>query len=265
MVFGRSTLVWMFRHDNNTEIWNELIEEIDNHKINITYISMCSYRLEENGTFGYQSSNEIPTGLIMEEWTIKIQSLGVSIMPLIDCAGSEAAEKLLKNDNLQQQFIDNAIQKAIAMNYSGYNLDWEVKLQDKYGSIYINDFIQKFALELHKNDMILSAAIAGYCPPYYMGTTCNQLLNSSFDQLYTMYTYQENPTKFRLYVEESVTNFKSKAATGLSTSQDPNNLNSQEQLSFVKENGINDIAVWVLTDPWGNNSTFWNDLGFFLL
>ena len=103
--WSRSTLIWMWRHDNNTEAWNEMVNEVNAHKVNITYISMCSYRLLSDGTFGYQSSSTAPTGLIMEEWTIKLQSLGIKQLPLIDCSSTNAAELMLGSDTKQQAFI----------------------------------------------------------------------------------------------------------------------------------------------------------------
>ena len=253
----------MWRHDNNTQAWNEMINEVNAHKINITYISMCSYRLESDGTFGYQSSSTVPTGLIMEEWSVKLQSLDIQILPLIDCSSTGAAETMLGSTTKQEAFINAALSKAKAMNYKGYNLDWEVSASPQAGKQYM-EFVSKFADALHAENMTLSAAIAGYCPPWYMGATCDEVAESSFDALYTMDTYQADPQKFRKYVEESVSAFGKKAATGFSNSQDPGNLNSQSQMEYVKSSGIEDIAVWCLTDGWGMDSTFYDDLGFFL-
>eukprot|EP00484_Ammonia_sp_Unknown_P017606 CAMPEP_0197042980 /NCGR_PEP_ID=MMETSP1384-20130603/19282_1 /TAXON_ID=29189 /ORGANISM="Ammonia sp." /LENGTH=230 /DNA_ID=CAMNT_0042474195 /DNA_START=100 /DNA_END=788 /DNA_ORIENTATION=- len=230
-----------------------MVDEVTAHKVNITYISMCSYRLLSDGSFGYQSSSTVPTGQIMEEWSIKLQSLGFPQIPLIDCASTEAAQTMLATDSTQQQFINAALTKALSLGFKGYNLDWEVDADSDVGLQYMQ-FVAKFAATLHQHNMTLSADIAGYCPPWYMGVTCDQLATSAFDKLYTMDTYQSNPANFQEYVQDSVKIFGVKAATGFSNSQDPDNMDSHSQMDFVKDSGIEDIAVWCLTDGWGMNS-----------
>ena len=263
---NRTVLLWMFRHDNDTDAWNGMINELAAHRTNVTHIAMCTHRLEDNGTFGYQYVGDVPTGRIMEEKAREIAKLGFVMTPLIDVVYPDYKPKLafLQNSTKRAAFIVDAVAKAKAEGYAGYNMDIELSAPKEFGVAWAV-FLNEFADGLHKAGLTLTNTIAGYCPPWFDGATCDQYVASRVDNVITMNTYQKGAAKFTKYVDFSVEKFGvPKFTIGMSNSQDPDNLHDHSVFDHAVQKGVKNLALWVMAGPYDAATTIWEDLGYFL-
>jgi len=251
-------MLWIYETSNNTTVWNNIFTSLENHKNVIDTISLCPYRVLENGTFGYQTSrgNE---GKIMECKQPRMKEIGLKLLPLIDCKSLYARRNLIYSSENRKLFINKAINKSLQFDLDGYNLDIEIMGDSVDGLAYIN-FINEFANELHKYDKILSSDISN-CnnSNVLMGMNCSLYKNSSIDQVMTMDTYTYNLDDFIFYVNESTYELGNKFICGLEM-MNTYNISFEYELNYLKLFEYTNIALWgnIFNNPiyWTNISNF---------
>ena len=251
-------MLWIYETSNNTTIWNNIFTTLENHKNIIDTISLCPYRVLENGTLGYQTSrgNE---GKIMESKQPKMKEIGFKLVPLIDCKSLYAIRNLIYSSYTRELFIKQAINKSLEYNLDGYNLDIELYGDSTDGLAYTN-FINEFANELHKYNKTLSSDISN-CnnSNVLMGMNCSLYKNSSIDQVITMDTYTYNLKDFIFYVNKSSYELGNKFICGLEMIN-TYNISFEYELDYLKLYEYTNIALWgnIFNNPiyWTNISNF---------
>lgn len=222
---------------------------------NLTAVSLCMYRVEKDGSFGYQPSN---IGKSQEKFGVpRFKQTGVKQYPLIDAnypGGGAAMRKMWSTNVTRTAFIDSAIQKLKEQGLDGYNMDIEVSAQDRANSIV---FIREFADGLHAVGAQLSVDI-GNCPgPDSMGLTCEDYRSTPIDKVFTMSTYfwwppphHERPNT-TTYAKDDINAlgdvFGMGLATGRSSGLEPTDMaNFRGTFDFIRDHpSIGTLGIWV--------------------
>lgn len=261
---ARETVLWVYRHDNNTAAWEGMLATARAHTAQISAVSICVHRVLEDGTFGYQTHPEGETGKWMESWVPQFQALGLKQTPLIDGGGVRNVEALISDESKVRAFAKAAVDNAKAKGYAGYNLDLEIRISSSYGERF-ESFVNTFADALHDAGMTLTLAITGLCPPWYMGVSCSQLANTRADRLFTMSTYKGDGGgyPFKQSVDTAVSAFGAKkVGVGLQNGWPP--LSDHASLSYASGVGIEAAAIWVMDSQNTLTEEEWSGMDFWL-
>ena len=130
-VKDREVMLWVYMHnESNTTVWDEYLTNFTTWmRPNVSSVSLCMYRVETDGSFGYQDAphSRPHTGQNQEKFGVpRFRKTGVKQYPLIDAnypGGNLAMHKMFASNASRAMFINGAMAKLAEQKFDGYNLD----------------------------------------------------------------------------------------------------------------------------------------------
>jgi hypothetical protein len=148
---------------------NSLAKVFANPK-SFTHVSPALYQINYSYTGGlpqwWQQTSDDFDGLTSAQIAAQVHSAGMKVVPLVfGGAGNNGTDQGIQNilsdspAGTQSSFITSMVSSAIANNFDGYNLDWEVDNSQTpysgYGAALVS-FLGAFQTALHAHGMQLS-------------------------------------------------------------------------------------------------------------
>jgi hypothetical protein len=162
---GKQSLIW---------IWQNYSIGLANAIANansFTHVSPALYQLNyayQSGVAQGVNANGVYNGLTGKDMAAQLHAAGLKMVPLMYAgAGNhgvdDGIQSILNNPAVAQNFITAHVQEAVANDYDGWNLDWEVltTTYDQYGANLIT-FLTAFKTALHAQNMELSLDLGGW-------------------------------------------------------------------------------------------------------
>ncbi|KAJ6226592.1 chitinase [Anaeramoeba flamelloides] len=181
-----------------------------------------------------------------------------TLMPMISTFGETAHEQLKNCRELfinPDPFIKQAVETALSEGFQGYSIDLEPAsgTTDEDGVNYAA-FLDKFATELHKHDLLLGVDMANWAKIWNL----ELISKTEIDWAISMSTYAGDIDVFTKYLDSYVSIFgKDRLMAGIMTVNPNTNkpytdTELKERFDAVTQRGVTKIAIWdmPLPDNW---------------
>lgn len=260
---SRGATAWIYSCSSEPDVWGNIWNVIESTPA-IDTVSLCVYRVTENGTFGMQDE----CGRLMSHMipTYKAANPSLRQQPLIDAPSLSNLRAMWSDSDSRDAFIKSAIKEMTTLGFDGYNIDWEVSSESSKDTENFVRFLDEFGAAIRtatSSDATLSSDVAGslalgnctcnHCD--YLNMSCANYTSTKIDHVVTMGTYTHDPDAFcRAVQDASTTALKTTYAPGLSLDT-PDNVISR---FFECASVVDRVYLWALDGRHAALTSAWN-------
>jgi tartrate-resistant acid phosphatase type 5 len=270
LIPGREVNIWLYTSSADNNTWAAWYNDLSTHRANVTGVAPCSYFMSSDGSFTTQYANESSAAL-GAYWTKKMKTdLGLTVRPLLAASGS-GMNLAIKNETLAEQFILATVKEALAMNFSGYNIQLEEPgspdIQLEWIS-FLERWLDAFAVN---GNMSISIIIGGVCRArdwMYMDCGNYRLIAQNATKprpnLFVIpeALYEGEPSLWKTYLADTAKGLEELLVMGLEYKPPMTNPGNNCMI-YALSKGVSSFYAWVNT-PGVTNQGVWDAFGYWL-
>jgi len=229
---------WMCLERCGEDVETDLAQIISLGPSVYNYVSIEAYDLDWGASITDCGYSRVGPNLV---------NAGIKVMPMITTANIDKLRELWDDmDGFISQAMDVARQNSDWI--TGFNIDFEPEDGDPAtydDAVQFAKFLDMFAKALHDEGFILTVDIAQWSNLWQ-----DELLSqTAVDRFITMQTYTLDIDDFKYIVKYRLANYGAKFGVGLDTLVGFSAEDIKERLDFVRDCGIDTIAIWEAPVP----------------